>query len=247
MHAVETGSRAQGLATDHSDHDIGFIYVRRPEAYFRTNAGHRDKSLQENRDTLEINIPGYGDFNGWDIEKAVEKAYSSNPTIVDWLRLPEYYSDERIEGLRNLMWKGFSTLKLRQMNVSLVRKNYKSFVEDRSHPMVKKYLQTVRPLLNALWYERTAKMELGTATPPYQYTQLCNVAAYDHEFLEGCVQLRLAKLKGEERVPRIYGIDRIITEMIESHEIPEGLTRIAPDIHEYDRYFAQTVLSQGRT
>jgi predicted nucleotidyltransferase len=245
LHAVETGSRAQGLATDHSDHDIGFIYVRRPEAYFRTNAGHRDSSLQENRDTLEVKVDGFGDFNGWDIEKAVTKAYSSNPTLVDWLRLPEYYSDEHIEPLRELMWKGFSTLKLRQMNVSLVRKNYNTFIQDRSHPQVKKYIQTVRPLLNALWFDRTAKMNLGTDMPPYLYTQLCNVAAYDHDFLEGCIQLRLLKMQGEERVPRIYGIDRIIAQLLETREIPEGLTRVAPDIHEFDRYFAHVVLNRG--
>jgi predicted nucleotidyltransferase len=245
LHAVEVGSRAWGLANPQSDHDIGFIYVRPKHTYFQINQGHRDAALLENRDTLEIKVDGFGDLNGFDIEKATTLAYNSNPSIVDWLRLPEYYSTDHANRLRELMWKGFSTLKLRQQNVSILRRNYKTYVEPRPTVSVKKYLHTVRPLLNAIWFERTATFDLGTECPPVNYLALCNVAAYNHDLLEGCMQLLHLKLKGEERVQRIAGIDRVIEKMLESREIPQGLTRIAPDIVQYDRFFADVVLQQN--
>lgn len=246
LHAVESGSRAWGLANEQSDHDIGFIYVRPALTYFQINQGHRDSALLENRDTLEIKIDGYGDFNGWDIEKAITMAYNSNPTIVDWLRLPEYYTTDNMGELRNLMWKGFSTLKLRQHNVSTLRRNYKTYIEERPTASVKKYIQAVRPLLNALWFERTAQFELGTELPPANFLGLCNTAAYDHDLLEGCIALRIAKLAGQDRIHRIPGIDRVICRMLETREIPKGLKREAPDITLYDKLYADIVLNQGR-
>ena len=246
LHAVEVGSRAWGLATDGSDHDIGFIYVRRPQDYFKINHGHRDDSVQSNSDVVMFQVDGFGDIQGWDISKALTMAYNSNPTIVDWLRLPSYYEADCMNLVRELMWEGFSTLKLRQMNVATVKRNYLAYIKGKTHVPVKKYIHTVRPLLNALWYERTAHF-LGNLKdcPPYDYTKLCNVAAMDHDLLSGCIDLRQKRRDDKIMMERDARLDTWIEKLVTETRVPEGLSRTVPDITRYDAVFASIVLNQG--
>jgi predicted nucleotidyltransferase len=243
LNAVEVGSHAWGLNNEDSDHDVGFIYVRPAKEYFRINAGHRDTSLQSNRDTLELKAAGFGDITGYDISKALDMIYQSNPTIADWLRLPSYFEHDVTEKLRELMRMSYSPLKLRQLNISTVKRNYKAYIEGRSHVPVKKYLHTVRPLLNAIWYERTREFGLDAEYPPYDYMQLCTVAGYDHDFLQACVNLFQLKQEGRIMIERYIQLDRIIEEKLNEKKVPEGLTRVAPPIEEYDKLFAKIALS----
>ena len=57
--AVESGSRAWGLASPDSDYDVRFIYVRPKADYLR---------LEKNKDVIELPIEGELDINGWDLE-----------------------------------------------------------------------------------------------------------------------------------------------------------------------------------
>jgi predicted nucleotidyltransferase len=242
LHVVELGSRAWGLDNEDSDTDVGFIYVRAPQEYFKINQGHRDSSLQENRDTIETQVAGFGDLCGYDVSKACGMAYLSNPTLCDWLRLPSMYEDECVEELRRLMFKGYSTLKLRQLNIATAKRNFKTYVVDKTHVPVKKYLEIVRPLLNAIWYERTSEFSLSKEFPPYKYMELCNVAAYDHDFLDACITLYQQKKAGRVMIERLPRLDRIIELNLEK-PIPKGLVREAPSIEEFDATFAKIVMA----
>ena len=58
--AVESGSRAWGFASEDSDYDVRFIYVRPRNDYLR---------LEKFRDVIELPLEGELDINGWDLDK----------------------------------------------------------------------------------------------------------------------------------------------------------------------------------
>lgn len=57
LYAVESGSRAWGVASPDSDYDVRFIYVRNQKDYLR---------LDEVRDVIEWQLDEVLDINGWD-------------------------------------------------------------------------------------------------------------------------------------------------------------------------------------
>ena len=59
LRAVESGSRAWGIASPDSDYDVRFIYVRRPEDYLR---------LEPLKDVIEWQLDEVLDINGWDLK-----------------------------------------------------------------------------------------------------------------------------------------------------------------------------------
>ncbi|BDD79793.1 hypothetical protein [Burkholderia phage FLC9] len=242
LHVVETGSRAQGLDNHSSDHDIGFIYVRAPEKYFQINRSHRDSKIQENRDALSIKVEGYADLTGYDISKALDMAYHSNPVICDWLRLPSLYEEECIEEVRTLMFKAYNPLKLRQLNLGTAKRNYKAYIEGKTHVPVKSYIQTVRALLNVVWYDRVPKdWGLGAHFPAYDYLTLCTAGAYDHDLLDASLTLHRLKKSGKIMTERFEQLDRIIVDYFD-RKIPEGMARQSPPIELYDATFAKIAL-----
>lgn len=242
LHVVETGSRAQGLATNTSDHDIGFIFARAPEKYFQINRSHRDSKIQENRDALSAKVEGYADITGYDIGKALDMAYHSNPTICDWLRLNSLYEEECIQEVRSLMFKAYNPLKLRQLNLQTVKRNYRAYIEGKTHVPVKAYIQTVRPLLNAIWYDRTYQdMQIDNHFPAYDYMTLCVMAGYDHDLLSACMELRELKKSGKIMTERMLGLDRAVADYL-ARPMPADMARQSPPIELYDAAFAKIAL-----
>ena len=71
--AVESGSRAWGVASPDSDYDVRFIYVRPQEAYLRLN---------RLRDVIEVPINGMLDINGWDVDKTLRLLHKDRKSVV---------------------------------------------------------------------------------------------------------------------------------------------------------------------
>ena len=80
--AVESGSRAWGFASKDSDYDVRFVYLRKLEDYLK---------LEKSKDTIEWQLDDTLDINGWDLKKALQLIYDSNPTIFEWLSTPIIY------------------------------------------------------------------------------------------------------------------------------------------------------------
>lgn len=59
LYAVESGSRAWGIASPDSDYDVRFIYVRKPDEYLR---------LDPVKDVIEWQLDEVLDINGWDLK-----------------------------------------------------------------------------------------------------------------------------------------------------------------------------------
>ena len=75
LYAVESGSRAWGVASPDSDYDVRFIYVRNQKDYLR---------LDEVRDVIEWQLDEVLDINGWDLKKALCHFHKGNATLFEW-------------------------------------------------------------------------------------------------------------------------------------------------------------------
>jgi len=80
--AVESGSRAWGFSSPHSDYDCRFVFVRRVAAHITPWPA---------RDVIEFPPEDVLDANGWDLGKALRLLLKGNAVIVEWLRSPVIY------------------------------------------------------------------------------------------------------------------------------------------------------------
>lgn len=145
LYAAESGSRAWGFASDNSDWDVRFIYIRPMKEYLK---------LQRSTDVLDKN---YGlanvcdewlDFSGWDIYKALGLFHKSNPPMVEWLRSPIVYREEGTfaDNIRQIAAEHISFRRLGFHHWSLANGNWKDYLLNRDVVSRKKYLYVLRAL-----------------------------------------------------------------------------------------------------
>lgn len=85
--AVESGSRAWGFASPDSDFDVRFIYVHRPEWYFKVFQGADTFGYMSDDRMLDI--------SGWELRKTLQLLSKTNPNLSDWLLTDRiYFADE---------------------------------------------------------------------------------------------------------------------------------------------------------
>ncbi len=150
LFAVENGSRAWGMDSQDSDYDIRFVFYRPLEEYITLNKPEDvitaafDEKFQphEVRDSLI-------DMCGFDIFKYLKLLASSNPTTIEWLNTPiVYLGDNNIE-LKSYINNNFSRKKLFYHYFSMAKSNYKLYIVEGKQITYKKYLYSMRGMLNA--------------------------------------------------------------------------------------------------
>ena len=140
--AIESGSRAWGFASPDSDYDVRFIYVRKQEDYLR---------LEGMRDVIEWRLDETLDICGWDLKKALQLIYKSNPTIFEWCASPiVYMENEAFSKVKALLPKYFSVKKSLYHYWHMAETNYREYLKG-DIVRVKKYFYVIRPLLAAKW------------------------------------------------------------------------------------------------
>ena len=147
--AVESGSRAWGFASPNSDYDVRFIYVRKKEEYLR---------LEGIRDVIEWHLDDVLDINGWDLKKALQVIYKSNPTIFEWCASTIVYLEDVIfSQIKGLLPQYFSVKKSLFHYWHMADTNYREYLKG-DMVRIKKYFYVLRPLLAAKWIldKRTA-------------------------------------------------------------------------------------------
>ncbi len=230
LYACESGSRAWGFASEDSDYDVRFLYLRPRDWYLSIN-------VQLRRDVIEYPIVDDLDINGWDLRKALTLFRKSNPPLTEWLRSPiVYFEHPLIRELRQLSSTYHSQPAMLYHYLSMARGNFREFLQGES-VIRKKYLYVLRPLLAIRWLERHA------SPPPVEFAQLVAETIDDAEFLTALDELLVLKRSGLEtdRGPRIEPLSDFITqELARLEEIDVG-ARPQTEVEPLNEYFRQAL------
>ena len=157
LFAVEAGSRAWGFASQDSDYDVRFLYVRSKEDYLRLNPM---------RDVIERPVHDALDVNGWDLRKALCLLYKSNPTLLEWFTSPIVYRKTDFAGqLQDLLPDYFNAEKSFFHYLNMAEGNYQAYLR-KDFVRVKKYFYVLRPMLACKWVLEKKTM------PPVRFAEL---------------------------------------------------------------------------
>lgn len=189
LYAVESGSRAWGMASPDSDFDVRFVYVRPVTDYVR---------LRALRDVIELPIDttlsNPLDINGWDLIKALILFRGSNPPLMEWLHSPIVYREkgEMAARLRLLAQAHYSPMRMSYHYHSMARRTYKEYLEGRTEVSLKKYLYAIRPLFAIRW------MEQNGTPPPTEFETTISGVSVANEIRSELSELLQRKREGGE-------------------------------------------------
>lgn len=194
--AVESGSRAWGFESADSDYDVRFIYVREPEMYLR---------LDNVRDVIEWQLDEVFDISGWDIKKALQLLYKSNPTLFEWINSPIVYkeTEEALE-LRDIAKEYFDVKKSIMHYLNMTSTTFNNYLQD-DMVKLKKYFYAIRPIL-------AAKYAIENKTqPPVKFDEL-KETMLDEYLMDEVNQLLELKTNSNKReyIPVISGLNKYI-------------------------------------
>lgn len=121
--AIESGSRAWGFASPNSDFDVRFIYARPQEWYLAVD-------LEDKRDVIEYPIVDDIDLNGWDVRKALQLFWRSNPAVIEWIKSPINYIDKGDfkAGMQELLDSVYTLEKGIYHYRSMAKTNYRGYL-----------------------------------------------------------------------------------------------------------------------
>ncbi len=201
LRAVESGSRAWGIASPDSDYDVRFIYVRRPEDYLR---------LEPLKDVIEWQLDEVLDINGWDLKKALVQFRKGNATLFEWANSPIVYQT-------SLIWDQiYDTAKAYFSKKTAVYHYYgtaaKTFFQDLQEEQVKykKYFYALRPLMAAQYIE-----EQGNP-PPVLFSELMKQKFPEELKIEVEKILEVKQISDEgETYPQNPTVQRYLAEEIQ--------------------------------
>ena len=162
--AIENGSRSWGMASKDSDYDVRFVYIRALNEYITLNPTKNVINFAFDKDLNPCEAQGsLIDMSGFDVFKYLKLLYSSNPTTIEWLNSPiVYYGDNNLP-LREYMKENFNQERLFKHYFSLFRHNYWEFIQQAKAITYKKYLYSMRGLLNAKYvyvYDKIPPLDL---------------------------------------------------------------------------------------
>lgn len=226
--AVESGSRAWGFASEDSDYDVRFIYVRPRNDYLR---------LEKFRDVIELPLEGELDINGWDLDKTLRLLRSSNPTLFEWFSSPIVYRETPFaDDFRSVMFKYFSTRRGLYHYLSMANSNYREFLKGKM-VKAKKYFYVLRPVLACRWI-----LDRGTP-PPMLFSELVK-SELDLAVLQDVTRLLDLKMNSPETkiIPRVESLNEYLESNIE--EVRARIEQMPEDTYHGWEELNQLFLSQ---
>lgn len=182
--AVESGSRAWGFESGNSDWDVRFIYVHKPEWYFK---------VEDQRDVIELLYEDNVDIVGWELRKALSLLKRSNPSLLEWLHSPKvYYMDEdfrkRIKAIEDDYFN--PTRSMYHYN-HIYSKHNEPYLQNEEYPM-KPFFYYLRGILACKW------IEMYKTLPPVPFDELVNATVEDKGTREKIDKLIEIKRSGQE-------------------------------------------------
>ncbi|MGB3478559.1 MAG: nucleotidyltransferase domain-containing protein [bacterium] len=205
LYAVESGSRAWGFESKDSDFDIRAIYTHKKNWYL---------SIWKERDVIELMTDKRLDIIGWDLKKALKLLYNSNPPLLEWIKSPIIYLENKyfkgiLEELEKIYFRPKSCL---YHYLNMARSNYSNYLK-KDIVRVKKYFYALRPILACCWIEKN-----GTA-PPMEFEVLVDHHISDSRLKEEIIKLLDRKRHGVEldKEPVIETINEYIAKKIQCY------------------------------
>lgn len=236
LYAVESGSRAWGFASTDSDWDVRYIYVHRPEWYFK---------IDQPKDSQEEILPNDIDLSGWELKKALRLFRKSNPPLLEWLRSPIVYLEQygMAEKLRALSGQYFNPKSCMYHYLHMAEGNYREYLQG-DMVRVKKYFYVLRPILACDWI-----METGTMAPT-EFHKLLNTQLRNDALKGEVEKLLVRKMNGEElkEEPKIAIINEFLDAKIQQYQtyIKSIDKAIDPDTTKLDELFRLTITEVWR-
>lgn len=246
LFAAETGSIAQGLDGPNSDNDIKFIYVRPTRSYL--GLGARDDVIENPYKAQHPNI----DFTGWDVQKALNLAFKSNPGLVEWLSHTEHVYHELpvfTEPLREILLSSFVPRVVMYHHYGLAKKTWMELSTDEPVKSVKALTMLVRSLLivqvfHGRVYQTTRK------TPPWTFEALLDMTtAKKHPIYPFYLDIYRKRRQGDDRITISSDVASILSAEMDfaknvTESYPVGDTK--PNILQLEKLCLQMTLDSGR-
>ncbi len=205
LYACESGSRAWGFPSKDSDYDVRFIYIRPPDWYLSIN-------LEAKRDVIERPINDQLDINGWDLRKALQLLYKSNPPLLEWLGSPIVYLEQHSIGEKmcELAKNCHSAKACMYHYLHMAEGNYREYLKGEV-VWIKKYFYVLRPILAINWLEQ------GLGIIPTEFEKLVSGVLSDELLIRNINNLIEQKRLGAEldKGPRIPSISNYLDSEIE--------------------------------
>ncbi len=182
--AVESGSRAWGFESKNSDWDVRFIYVNKPEWYFK---------IQEQRDVIEHMYEDDVDLVGWELRKALVLLQKSNSSLLEWFNSPNvYYKDEDfVKRIREIERDYFNPIRTMYHYNHIYIKHDERYLQKQGYPM-KRFLYYLRGILACKWIEKNRSL------PPVAFNELLDATVEDNEIRAKVDELISLKKSGKE-------------------------------------------------
>ena len=234
LYACESGSRAWGFASQDSDYDMRFIYIRPVDFYL---------SLGQKRDVLERMLPDDLDLAGWDLPKALRLFAKSNPPLLEWLDSPIIYRQEPAftDALKALLPSYYAPRACRYHYLNTAKKNYSRYLQgDRVR--LKKYLYVLRPVLACRW------LEAGYGPVPMAMQTLVDRLLPDGEYRDALQALLDRKRQGDELdyAPRVRVLDKLIEgALTQLEDAPKTQPQPRVEMTALDELFRDTLRRYG--
>lgn len=203
--AIESGSRAWGFASPDSDYDVRFIYKCNEEDYLR---------LDPRRDVIELPVDEVLDINGWDLSKALQLLYKSNPTLFEWFSSPIRYIDtdfrERFNAIKDQYFISKSGL---YHYLNMAKGNFREYLKS-DMVRAKKYFYVIRPILACQWI-----LEHQTP-PPMLFIDLVDsqLPAEIRPIIDRLLDLKINSPEVKE-IPRIDELNAYIERSLDELEV----------------------------
>jgi uncharacterized protein len=232
--AVESGSRAWGFPSPHSDYDVRFLYLRQRDWYLDLRAG---------RDVIERSIVDEIDLSGWDIRKGLGLLLKSNAVISEWMESPIRYrpDDPSIATLREIADDVIDARALAHHYASLGRNAAARWLDSDGDVPVKKYFYALRPALAI----RCLRMN-PTSRPPMDLHALIAACDIEADLSTDIAILVEAKGRTNERANgmRLRRVDAMIRdELSRATDVPGRLDTDAQCAARANDFFLQLVNS----
>ena len=207
LFAIENGSRSWGMASKDSDFDVRFVFYRPLKNYISLSKEKDVITAAFGENLNRCAVQGsWVDISGFDIFKYLRLLYSSNPTTLEWLNSPIVYRGDNNLPLREYMNGNFNQTRLFKHYFSLFKNNYREFIEHDKMITYKKYLYSMRGVLNAEYVYNFDKLppldlrktidDVQKLMPDKVYSKLQEVLEIKSKGLERETILRIPEFDG---------------------------------------------------